>query len=67
MERSGETPQKAAVDDIETNPRKIPQLRFAQSILYCLIQLIIRAFYALFGIYMEVIYEVYCDVWRRLS
>ena len=27
MESSGETPQKAAVDDIETNPRKLPQLR----------------------------------------
>ena len=27
MESSGETPQKAAEDDIETNPRKLPQLR----------------------------------------
>ena len=26
-ESSGETPQKAAEDDIETNPRKLPQLR----------------------------------------
>jgi len=24
---SGETPQRAAVDHIETNPRKLPQLR----------------------------------------
>ena len=27
VESSGETPQKAAVDYIETNPRKLPQLR----------------------------------------
>jgi len=35
VESSGETPQKAAVDDrsymLDTNPRKLPQLRVVES------------------------------------